>query len=233
MTRSEISKDNFCELVRPLIGLPVSLPWKGYGSTIFLELGQLSPLQPRQHHNPGEACIWIDWDWRMEQGVEVLCGSSNSGPAIEKGIAELQGSTVENLIVEGAVPELVASFSNGRLIRSMVMRPYDPQWSIRLPGPTYIFSKAGLLYAGDGGATGLTAEEQVVFELAEATARRWGEPVAEPKQGSCGDCKSFIRLDGNGALLEYGACVESTSPFDGRTVNCRSGCPAFSSRQTA
>jgi hypothetical protein len=230
MTRSEISVDEFHASVESLIGMSVSLPWKGYGSTIFLELGQLSPLQPRQRHNRGAACISIDWDWRMEKGAGVMCGSSNSGPEIEKEIARLQGSTVEGLLVAGEVPELVVSFSHGRNIRSMVMRSYDPQWSIRLPASTWIFAEGGLLYAGDGGATGLTEKESAVFGLADATAQRWGEPVAEPKLGSCGDCRSFIRLDGNGALLEYGACVESASPFDGRTVNCRSGCAAFSSR---
>lgn len=227
---SEMSVDEFHASVQPLVGMPVSLPWKGYGSTIFLELGQLAPLQPRQRHNFGEACISIDWDWRMEKGAEVVCGSSNSGPEIEKEIAHLQGAAVEGLSVAGEVRELVICFSNGRHIRTMVMRSDDPQWSIRLPGSRWLFSVAGLLYAGDGRRTGLTEEENAAFELAEVTAQRWGEPVAEPKLGNCNDCKSFIPLDGNGALLEYGACVASASPFDGRTVNCRSGCAAFSKR---
>jgi hypothetical protein len=225
--------DEFDASVRPLIGMSVSLPWKGYGSTIFLELGQLSPLQLRQRHNRGEACISIDWDWRIEEGAGVVCGSSNSGPEIEKGIADLQGSRVEGLSVAGEVRELVVSFSNGRYLKSMVMRSDNPQWSIRLSPSTWLFSKAGVLYAGDGGAIGLTEEERAVFDLAETTAQRWGKPVAEPKLGSCGDCRSFISLDGNGALLEYGACVESASPFDGRVVNRSSGCAAFSNDEAA
>ena len=36
--------EEFQALVHPLIGLPVALPWKGYGSAIFLELGRLAPL---------------------------------------------------------------------------------------------------------------------------------------------------------------------------------------------
>ncbi|MEY2482671.1 MAG: hypothetical protein QOK24_1199 [Verrucomicrobiota bacterium] len=230
MKRSEVTADEFDALVRPLIGMSVSLPWKGYGSTIFLELGQLSPLPGPQRHDRGEACIWVDWDWRIEEGAKVVCGSSNRGPEIEKGIAGLQGSTVESLCVAGEVRELVASFSNGRCLKSMIMRPHDPQWSIRLSASTWLFSEAGLLYAGDGGATELTDEERAVFDTANATAQRWGEPVAEPKIGNCRDCRSFIRLDGNGALLDYGACIESASPFDGRVVNCSSGCAAFSSR---
>src|SRR5882724_10666570 len=73
-------------LIRPLIGLVVSLPWKGYGSAIFLELGRLAPLEyPRQRHNEGEACISVQWDWRVESKTKVLYGSSNSGPNIEEG----------------------------------------------------------------------------------------------------------------------------------------------------
>ncbi len=36
--------DEFQAFVRPLVGLAVAFPRKGYGSAIFLELGQLSPL---------------------------------------------------------------------------------------------------------------------------------------------------------------------------------------------
>ena len=65
--------EEFHAMVQPLVGLTVALPWKGYGSTIFLELGQLSPLESkRQHHNKGEACISVEWDWRVENGTTVL-----------------------------------------------------------------------------------------------------------------------------------------------------------------
>jgi hypothetical protein len=82
-----VSREDFPAFVRPLLGLMVSLPWKGYGSAIFLELGQLAPLEsPRQHFNQGESCISVEWDWRVEAGAASLYGSSNSGPTIERGI---------------------------------------------------------------------------------------------------------------------------------------------------
>jgi hypothetical protein len=65
--------DEFQALIRPLIGLAVALPWKGYGSAIFLELGRLSPRDSqRQHYSQGEGCISIEGNWRVECGISVL-----------------------------------------------------------------------------------------------------------------------------------------------------------------
>jgi DUF3027 family protein len=225
--RTEISIAQFDDFVRPLVGLSVSLPWKGHGSAIFLELGQLAPLRPGRHHEPGEACIFVEWDWRVEEGTAVLYGSSNSGPKIEKGISTLQGTNIENVSVVGSVPELTINFSNGQCLRSMVMVSGDPQWNIRLLDGSWLSCEHGRLHAGDGSGSGTTAEEAAMFDRAEAIARRWGTPVSEPKRGNCADCKWFVRIDGNGSLLDFGVCANSASPFDGRVVNCDSGCAAF------
>lgn len=101
----------FEALVHPLLGQKVSLPWQGYGSAIFLELGQLQPLETgRQRHNMGEACISVEWDWRVEHGAAVLYGSANSRPEIERGIRSLLNAEVRSLSLEGAGPELAVHF---------------------------------------------------------------------------------------------------------------------------
>jgi hypothetical protein len=216
-------------LINPLIGLTVSLPWKGYGSAIFFELGRLAPLEsPRQRHNNGEACISVEWDWRVESHASVLYGSSNSGPKIEEGIAGLQGTTIQGLSVVGTIPEIVVKFSNGLSLRSMVMVTGHPEWSIRLPDGRWLFSRNGELFAGKGESC-TTEQEEAAFASAERTANRWGVPIAEPKAGSCAGCSSFVRIDGNGHLLDYGVCTSAFSPFDGRAVNRTSGCPLFKS----
>jgi hypothetical protein len=168
--------------------MTVSLPWKGYGSAIFLELGQLAPLQTRRRHERGETCTSFEWDWRVEETETVLYGSSNSRPKIEKGISSLKGTNIKQISVVGSVPELVLDFSNGQTLKSMVMVSGDPQWHIRLPNETWISSESGRLYVGDGGASGTTAEEAAMFDRAEAIAQRWGIPVSEPMSGNCVDC---------------------------------------------
>ena len=225
----ELSIAAFDSHVRVLFGMEVSLPWKGHGSAIFFELGRLSPLQQGQGHNRGEACIFIEWDWRIEDGITVLYGSSDSRPKIEKGINTLKGTKIEHVSVIGSVPELVVNFSNGHCLKSMVMTTGDPQWNIRLPDGTWLSCERGHLYAGDGSGSGTSAEEAAMFDRALAIAQRWGTLVSEPIRGNCADCQWFVRIDGDGSLLDFGVCANSASPFDGRVVNRKSGCQAFSS----
>jgi hypothetical protein len=217
----------FVELVRPLVGLTVALPWKGYGSAVFLELGRLASVASRRgHHAEGEACISIEWDWRVEHKCSVVFGSSNTGPQIERGLARLQGSTVESVSIGGAVPELVVVFSNEHSLRSMVMVTGDPEWSIKLPDRRWLSVRAGQLLLGEGSSS-LTAEEERAFALAEAAAARWGTPTVEPAPGQCRGCAWLVPIDGEGHLLDYGVCTASQSPFDGKAVHCASGCPVY------
>jgi hypothetical protein len=228
MTDSSCSTAEFTRLVKPLAGLVVSRPWIGAGSAIFLELGDLTPLEWRgQLYPKGEACISVEWDWRVEDGVSVLYGSSNSRPRISRGIASLQGTRAQSLSVVGEVPELFVVFSNGQCLRSMVMVTGDPEWSVRLLDGRYVYPKSGTLLLGEGGGYSMTEQEKQAFAVAEQTAARWGKPVAEPVAGKCGQCEWFVPIDGEGHLLDYGVCLSKSSPFDGRAVNRAGGCPAF------
>lgn len=199
--------NKFQPLVKSLIGLPVALPWKGAGTTIFLELGKLGRLYSKHGHGrKGKACIAVFWDWRVECSSRVLYGSSNSGPEIERGIGSLRGSTIQQLSIEGQVPELVVHFSNEQCLRSMVMLTGDPVWTVRLPGKTWIYARAGALLTGKG-AVKISEHGKAVFALAEQTAARWGTPSAGPQLGRCSLCQWFIQIDGDGYLLDYGVCI--------------------------
>lgn len=233
--------EDFQKLVQPIIGMVVSLPWKGFGTAILFELGQLAEIEielvgRRRRRKKGEASIGVEWDWRVERGCEVLFGSSNSRPEIEEGILTLQDTTIERISVAGHVPEIEVLFSNGYCLRSMVMVSGEPEWSITLPDGHLVFPSCGLLSVGQGEDTTIFTEEeeatfkaeQAVFALAEHTALRWGVPIVEPKIGKCKDCAWFLRIDGHGALLDYGVCIAENSPFDGHVVMVNSGCPTFS-----
>lgn len=216
----------FETLVQPLIGLTVALSWKGYGSTVFLALGELTLADSKWGRRAdGEACISVEWDWRVERGATVLYGSSSSGPQIERGICGLQGSTVEGISVVGAVPELTVSFSGDYCLRSMLMTAGDPRWSVKVQDGRWIYARGGELLVGAGEPDVSEAETQA-FAVAERTAARWGNPLAEPVRGECRQCISFVPIDGEGRLLDYGVCISSESPFDGKAVKCTSGCPA-------
>lgn len=214
-------------IVRSLIGLPVSLAWKGNGSAIFLELGELAPSGPGRRHNDGQACIGVEWDWRVEAQGTVLYGSSNSGPQIDAGIHTLQGETITSMSVAGDVQELVIHFSNGHCLRSMAMVTGGPAWSIRTLDNQWVDVRDGGVDIGDGSAAPCSPAEREAFDMAERTANRWGIPKADPATDRCEDCNAFIPLDGNGHLLDYGCCIAEASPFDGKAVQRKSGCPVF------
>jgi hypothetical protein len=213
-------------LIVGLQGLPISLPWKGAGSAIFLELGQIAPPTGRYRHGRGDACVAVEWDWRVEYGETVLYGSSDRGPKIAAGIAELQNKTMTDLVIEGVVPELTIVFSNGHVLRTMAMLEGDPQWWIRLHSGEALHARRGSLLVGNLRYE-LTEADKAGFDLAEAAATRWGRPELPATEGKCSECRWFVPLDGDGPLLNYGVCISSDGPLDGRAVRFDSGCPAF------
>lgn len=229
MSDKELTADQANEQIQGLIGLSVSLPWKGYGSAIFLELGDLVQRcgGRRRIRDEGEACIHIGWDWRCEAGNRVLFGSSNRRPAIEHGIQALRSSKITSIVINGKVPELSVDFSNGYRLISAAMLPDGSEWSVRFGESSYLLVAKGVLRLGQGEAVGLTDEEEAEFEHAEETAKRWGSPIVEPKLGSCQDCVWMRSIDGDGYFLDYGVCTSKESPMDGRAVNVRSGCDVF------
>jgi len=129
------TKLNALELKRltvTLIGMEVSRAWKGMGSTIFLELGELTERVSRRGKSSlfGEAHISIDWDWRVEQDGIVRFGSSLHGSEIERGLRTLCGAKVLSVSIVGQIPEIVVEFSTGHTLRSMVMANGWPEWGM-------------------------------------------------------------------------------------------------------
>ncbi|WP_428987984.1 hypothetical protein [Methylocapsa aurea] len=60
------------------LGMTVAHVWRGYGSALLLELGELTP-SCRRDGSPaaprGEIGLMIEWSWRIEDEQSVLCGS--------------------------------------------------------------------------------------------------------------------------------------------------------------
>lgn len=224
-----IDNDKFNDLIKPITGMTISRPWRGIGSAIFLEIGQIRTQVFRgREQKHGEANICIEWDWRIESDIEVICGSSNSAPEIESHLGTLLGLSINGITIHGRPSELIVSLSNGMRLRSMAMVSGDPQWTIRLKDASWLSSEHGVLVVSDGTEEqGLTDDERAVSDRATETAKRWGKPSVEPVLGQCRDCSHFVMLDGDFALLDYGACKSPTSPYDRRVTHLNSGCPAF------
>ncbi len=135
MTKRILSRAQFLELTRPLIGQPVSRTWCGYGSAIFFEIGQLTQYElTRRDNEPiirsrGEVSLMIEWSWRVERQSSIAFGSWNSKRQIESGIQKLQGLVIEQVELEGRLPEIVVELSGGRWVHSFMTVESQPQWS--------------------------------------------------------------------------------------------------------
>ena len=118
---------NFSDAVKPLVHKPVGRVWKGYGSAIFLEIGQLTPETFRGSESlHGDFCISIEWDWRVELGSNILFGSSNSRPEIVEQLHKLENSSIQSIQMVGHIPELLISLSTGYRIHTMSMVDGEP-----------------------------------------------------------------------------------------------------------
>lgn len=221
------------EFTAALVGLRVSRPWKGYGTAIFLELGELSEVRSlRGGSVTGQACISIEWDWRLELGSSVVAGSSDSGPAIHECLKLLRDAAITSIEIAGLVPEIAVRFSTGHVLRSMAMVRGDPQWSIRIEKDSWLYVKDGDLFVGNG-VEDTSESEKEAFANEESAASRWGVPASAPQLGDCRDCRFYVALDGTGYLLDYGCCTSCRSPLDGRAVYYKSGCAAFDAASDA
>jgi hypothetical protein len=116
-----------------LIGLPLSHVWRGYGSAIFLEFGRLTPRTRRSGEagNPtGELGLMIQWSWRIEDTVSILCGSWSQEHLWEPTFDLLRKKAVVELSVVGRLPEIVVALKESVYVSSFMTAEGDPQWSL-------------------------------------------------------------------------------------------------------
>jgi hypothetical protein len=116
-----------------LLGLPVSHFWRGYGSTIFLEFGRLTPRIRRSGKvgNPrGELGLMIGWSWRIENAVSILCGSWSDEPLWEPTFDLLRNKAVEKLSVVGRLPEIAVGLTEDLHLSSFMTAEGDPKWCL-------------------------------------------------------------------------------------------------------
>ena len=46
-----------------LLGKPATHIWRGYGSALFIEFGQLTPRSGNGENDRGEITLMIEWSW--------------------------------------------------------------------------------------------------------------------------------------------------------------------------
>ena len=144
--QTPVSRSDWAVLTKPLVGLPVSLAWRGYGSAVFLELGRLRRVKellnrqaPRRPARPqGIATVMIEWSWRVERARSIEVGSFSSERRIDAGIARLAGPAIEQIQVVGRLPELAIQLSDGRWVHSFMTADGQPSWTVFLQDGSWL-----------------------------------------------------------------------------------------------
>ncbi len=127
-----ISPNTFYELTRPIIGMPVSHVWRGYGSAIFLEIGQLTREIWRRKDGQktlflaGQYGIMLEWSWRVEHPKSIYFGSWSTDRIINNRLSGLKGKTIQVIETEGRLPELNVQLSGGLWVHSFATSESQP-----------------------------------------------------------------------------------------------------------
>ena len=131
---SRNAESDFISFTSALIGLPINHIWRGYGSAIFLEFGELTPGRVRRDGsagNPrGEWTLCIEWSWRIEGKRRIWCGSSSDEKRWPRAFARLMGARVTCVSLYGRLPEISLDLSNGLHLLSMMTAEGDPEWGL-------------------------------------------------------------------------------------------------------
>ncbi|PZM14407.1 hypothetical protein [Rhizobium tubonense] len=111
----------------------LSLVWHGYGSAIFLEIGELSTQQRRDGSdgNPkGEYTVMIEWSWRIESEAAILAGSWTDEQNWDEIFEPLVGRRIEDVVLFARLPELSITLEKGRYFTSFMTAEGQPAWTI-------------------------------------------------------------------------------------------------------
>ena len=116
-----------------LSGMQLTHIWRGHGSAIFLEFGDLTPIKTskRLDGQPnGQMSVMIEWSWRVENETTILCGSWSEEDLWDSAFKSLLGSRVRQVELFGRLPELKIELDNGTHVLSFAASDGDPQWAI-------------------------------------------------------------------------------------------------------
>jgi hypothetical protein len=142
-----VSHDEFAELTRPLIGLPISLCWRGYGSALFLEVGPLTKVYS-SGRKKAELGISIGDNWRIEGRRSLLLGSSSGNRKIENGILALTKHRILEISIIGRLPEIYVELSGNKWMHTFASSEGQPEWAVHLNDCSWLAVERGQLVRG-------------------------------------------------------------------------------------
>lgn len=126
-----MTTDRFNDFTRSLIGIQVSHAWRGHGSAVYIELGDLVARTKRDGtagQPLGEVTLGLDWSWRFEHQNSIICGSCSEDEIWLKTVGLIPGESIEAIDLCGHLPEITVSLSNGYRVLSFATDVGQPGW---------------------------------------------------------------------------------------------------------
>jgi hypothetical protein len=143
--------------ISALRGKRVSHVWRGYGSALFLEFGELTKtrkLNGKSGHPVGDLSLMVQWSWRVENKNSILGGSWSNERRWPSLFKRLIGSRVKSVELFGRLPEIAVALSNGLRVVSFMTADGQPSWAViaHKPSNGSLSVKRGKLHVGTNGS---------------------------------------------------------------------------------
>jgi len=108
----------------------ISHVWRGYGSAIFLEVGELK--RNTKSNNPeGECCIAIEGSWRIENKKSIILGSWSENEEIDDVTSILIDREIKNISFFSRLKEIELELNHEYWLLSFATEKGNPEWSIK------------------------------------------------------------------------------------------------------
>jgi hypothetical protein len=146
----------FNSLCNDLIGMPISYIWRGHGSAMFIEIGDLSPKQRRDGtpgHPQGDISLGVEWSWRVEDARSIACGSWSEESLWEPALDRLRNAEIIGCESFGFLPEIAVTTTAGLRFITFSTTDGQPQWHLidrRGEKARWFTVRDGRLHLGDG-----------------------------------------------------------------------------------
>ena len=147
MPDTRIEKNEMQSVLASLNGFPISRVWRGFGSAVFFELGELKSRKNRKGVESlhGEKTVMVEWSWRVEKARSIWFGSFSSTKKIDSRLQSLEGRLIESASLFGRLPELNLALDGGLWFSSFMSEQGQPQWAILTSSYSY-FPKGQAYY---------------------------------------------------------------------------------------
>lgn len=135
-----ISRLDFTELTRRILGMRMTRPWYGYANALFAECGKLhEEMQPITRKDgsvkkriEGQAEFMLDCHWRLEQKRTVAFGRDSSNRKLASALKWLKSRKITDIRLEGDIPELVVELDGQYRLRSFMSYEGSSSWVVFL-----------------------------------------------------------------------------------------------------